>query len=125
MTVKSNVKRHREFSTSLLFQIEQWIVLLLGIACLAVFLWAALDGHKAFSIRHLSHFSTTTIVFTGWLLTIAVGLIGVTLMRFAFYKRSESEPDAKSMSKRVRTASGGSTKNSSRLMSITADKRRR
>jgi hypothetical protein len=125
MTMKSNRKRHQDFTSGLLFLMEQWIALLVGVACLGVFLWAALDGHKAFSIHHSSHFSPMTLVSTGWLLTIFVGLSGVTLTRFAFYRQREPGPDAKSPKGRVPIASGGSTENSSRFTSTAGGRRSR
>ena len=124
MRVKPNVKRKQKFSTDLLFVIEQWIALAVGIACLAVFLWSVLDGHKAFSIKHTSHISAATLLSTGWLLTIALGILGVTLTRFAFHRHSEVEPDEKSRTTRVQIASGDSTGNPNHFHSLVLNKRR-
>ncbi|WP_353069908.1 hypothetical protein RBB75_06200 [Tunturibacter empetritectus] len=100
------------FSADLLFLLEQWIALLLGISCLVVFAWTALDRYSAFYVWHLLHFNTTTLVSIGWLLTIAIGLIGVALMRFAFYKQGEPELDEKSSGERGEMTSGNSAENS-------------
>ena len=96
--MKTTVKHGRSFADELVFYTEQWIALLIGIACLAAFVWSAFAGHNEFALRHIAQFGRRAVVSFGWFLTMAVGLLGVALMRFAFYRRdAKTETDPKRM----------------------------
>ena len=82
----SNIKDRLHFSNRDFFYLEQWTAFLIGIACLGVSLWAVFHADIAFSCAHPSRFAESVLPTLGWLLTIAVAIIGTSLVRFAFYK---------------------------------------
>jgi hypothetical protein len=84
--VVTPIKDRLHFSNQELFYLEQWTAFLTGVACLGVSLWAVFHSDIAFSGAHPSRFAESVLPTLGWLLTIAVAVIGTSLVRFALYK---------------------------------------
>jgi hypothetical protein len=85
-------QRSPRFRNQQLFYLEQWIALLIGIVCLAVSAWAAFSGFQGPASVHYSWISESALPYMKYSLSTAVALIGTTLVRFAFYKRSPPNP---------------------------------